>query len=300
MLNLNGRNFSTNNCAITGDSTKVASASVGGRTALTSSATSETISLDYRDWEVWRSCGPLAFTTDAVKTALLIDAWVCFPTLSLASGAAQNVLGTKIWNGASASGNNYCYLYLMVYYDGAAYTLQLKRVSATATDYVVLDTITAGTTYHRYTLYIFKDKVYTSKDMAAFTETAFTGSTMEGTLFPGKVTLGFFGGSVIAAWDALRVEPEEYDPATTAAVSRTNGNPDNGELVIIEKTALEGLITAGTAYALSVANGAFTEAATADKNYLIAKVLSDNDGGFAIKANKSAGGVWTPSNWSFA
>lgn len=177
--------------------------------------------------------------------------------------------------------------------------LYLVRQYGTVSESILLGTIAQGTTYHRYTAWIFRDKAYTSTDGAAPTANTYAGGVPTVPVYPDAVYLEWQGGVCVPAWDAFRLDIEEYDAGTDLGTSRTNGHQDNGTVFAIEKTALAGLISNGNAHAFSISNGAFDASAlTADKDYLLAKVLSDNMGGFSAKVNKSAAGAVTPSNWS--
>lgn len=298
MIRFSGRlwNVSVTN----GVSSTVVSQSVGGRTALTCTAASGLVRghLPHGMGGVHKSGGGVAMSTDAVNAALVWDCWLAFPTLTgLASGSWTTIAWETLWDGAQTSTG--IYLYLRVYYDGSAYHLHLVRVSGVTTETIDLGAVTQGTTFHRYTAWVLRDKIFHSTDGATPTEYACTGPVSTTTLYPDALWLEWQGGTCIPAWDACRVDIEEYDSGTTAGTSRTNGHQDNGTVFLVEKSALAGLISAGTAYALSITNGEFdASGVTADRDYLCCKVLSDNLGGFGVKLNKSAAGAVTPSNWS--
>lgn len=301
MIRFNGRVYKIK--VINGNAANVVSQSIGGRTAIACTATSGLTRgyLPHGMGGAHLSCGALSASTDVVKNALIIDAWLCFPTLAgLASGSWTTILWTAVWTGGGTpTPGTYFNIYVQVYFDGTTYHLYLVRKYGTVSEPTLLGTIAQGTTYHRITAWILTDKAYTSMDGADPTETAYAGGVPTVPVYPDALYLEWNGGTCSPAWDAFRMDLEEYDSGTAAGTSRTNGHQDNGTLFLIEKTALEALISAGTAYALSITNGTFdASAVTADKDYLAVKVLSDNLGGYGLKINKSAAGAVIRSNWS--
>lgn len=298
MLSISGAAYQSGMAGISGDSTKVVKATVGSRSALTCTATTGTHRAVWQTNAVCPSAGAIGTSTDTGARALAVDAWVAFSTLSISTGTVSDLLTWTISDpGWSTSSLRYCHL--SAYYDGAAYSLLLRSRLATETAYdtASLGTIAADSACHTVSLWIFRDKVYCAFDGGAVSSATFT-TAQTATVYPAFPSMVWTGGTCVAAWDALRMAVEEYPLSATAGTSVCNGHNDDGVLYLVEKTALAGLVTAGTAYELAIAAGAFSESATADKDYLCCKVGSDNNSGYGLKLNKSSGGAWTKSLWS--
>ena len=298
MLSVSGAAYQSGMAGISGTAASVVKATVGSRSALTCTAASGTHRAIWQANAVACSAGAIGTSTDTAARALAVDAWLALSTLSIASGAVSDVLTWTISDpGWSTSSLRYCHL--SAYYDGAAYSLLFRSRMATETAYdtVSLGTVAADSSYHTIHLWIFRDKVYYQVGTGTASSASFT-TAQTATVYAAFPSCVWTGGACIAAWDALRMAVEEYPLSATAGTSETNGHADDGVVYLVEKTALAGLVTAGTAYELTLTAGAFTEAAASDKDYLCCKVGSDNSSGYGVKLNKSAGGAWTKSAWS--
>ena len=294
MLIFSGAAYQAGMAGISPATTSVVKATVGSRSALTCTAGSGTYRAWWQNQATCPSAGVVGASTDVVPRALAVDAWLAFSTLSLASGATSDVLHLATTDAATSSAGTR-QMYLRAYYNGSAYRLVLQS----GVDSATLGTIAADSAYHTVSLWVFKDKVFHQFDSGTVGNATWT-AAQSGTIFPVYPVMIWTGGACIAAWDALRMAVEEYPLSATAGASETNGHADDGALYLIEKTALAGLVTAGTAYELAVTAGAFTESATANKDYLCCKVGSDNNSGYGVKLKKSAAGAWTKSAWSLS
>ena len=279
-------------------SANLVKATVGSRSALTCNAANGSHVGYWQLNQQYTAGGAVGTSTDTGARALAVDAWVAFSALSLGAGAYSDVLTWYTSDAATQHGQTRTAI-LSAHYSGSAYSLVLRTKLGTQTAYdtASLGTVAADSAYHTVSLWQFRDKIYYQFDGGAVGSLTYT-ATQTATVWPNFPTMTWAPTVCVAAWDALRMAVEEYPLSATAGTSVCNGHNDDGALYLIEKTALAGLVTAGTAYELAITAGAFTESATADKDYLCCKVGSDNNAGYGVKLNKSAGGAWTKSLWS--
>lgn len=293
MLVVNGQNF---NAAVqvgsrTGIIADFISASVGGRTCITYAGTTEgACALGWNGPDI--ANGSVSLSSDATLRPAVFDAAFCLPTLDLGTDHTEWIACPFVSNSGNSGG---IYPYLQVTVTGGAASLAMSWLWSGVTYTVALGTVTQGTTFYRVLLHIYRDKIKAWLDGVAASDLSLAGSAND-TLFPHTCTLYWrTPTSSLAAWDYLRFGVETVCYSATLGQSETNGHPDDGTLYLISKAALEAAIAAGTAYALPIADGAFTESAAAT-DYLASKVLSGNTGGQAVKLNKT-GSNWAKSDW---
>ena len=226
--------------------------------------------------------------------------WHCqirsaFKTMTVNDGSESTMFVPLLNGGSDIAGNTT--FSLVVKRAGSVYTLYARAVqNGTIYEHAVA-VVAVGTSQHTLDWWIFKDKHLTQWDGGAVTESSYGSDSTSLYLY----RLSFVQNTTALEWpfDAFWFGREEYSEATTIDRSTTNCAPDNGLLYVIEKAALDGLVTAGTAYEIAISDGDVdTSGVTVDKDYLVCKVLTGNNGGFSQKVNVSAGGVWTASEWS--
>lgn len=294
MLCVNGQNF---NAAVQvgsriGPIMDYASASVGGRTCIVFTGTTE--GACYLGWNYpEKVANTISLSSDSSLRPCILDAALCFPTLDATTDWFSNV-GFFFISDLGNSGG--IYLYLQAIMASGVCTLRL-RYSRAGTDYdLALGPVAQGTVFHRLLLHLYRDKAKIWWEGLAKSDLVFTNTSFD-SLFPHTVALLWpVPSKCKTAWDYIRFGEEDQSYTATLGQSETNGHPDNGTIYLVPKTVLQGLIAAGTAKALGVADGMFSVGAADDGDYLLSKVLADNDGGTALKLNKS-GPNWTVANW---
>lgn len=298
MLRTDGRNWQTGNAGITGEPSTILATTVGGRTVITSNTTTDKQTyLRFGIGMIDTQNGPVSASTASTPRALKLDWRGCLTTLNMIAGEYLTLVEMPVFGyNANTPGGGF-WSRLKVGKVGSDYHLYFCHSLADVAD---LGTVVQGTTFIHVTVWIMADKVHYSVNGSALNALTYTTEIATATAYPwSSVNVFFHGQKCIQAIDAMTVEVVEFDGEAVLGRSETNGHPDNAVLYIVQKSALAGLVTAGTALQVSVANGAFTQPTLADGDHLIVKVLGDNSGGTAVKVNAATGTV-TKSNWSLS
>lgn len=289
MLHLNGQRFSTSQFAGGIGSSYIESHSYGSRTAIGLAAAQTNGYGTFGMYARWTN------SITASDAARIYPArwfgYLVFETLDLTDGTNDDIMRLPI---TTASGSQVTIdLYLRVKNVSGTYTLYLRE--ELYDDELAIATVTEGTTYHKLELRIYLDKcavVYDGVSVGDLTygTEATTGYIWEKTLH--------FSSSLRWHLDDCWYGIQEADYSTSANRSTTNGNPDDATVYIIRKDTIETAIGAGEAYQFDVADGSWTPSVADGYDYLVAKVLDGNDGGFALKLNYTDSAGWVTNEWS--
>lgn len=288
MLHLNGQRFETTMLTA---GQYMESHSYGTRTAVGMAAAASTGYGTFGFYAKW-----LGSATASDAERIYPVRWVgqlAFETLDLAEGANQNIIRLTLTN---AAGNTVTLdLNIKVKCAAGVYTMYLRE--ELYDDELDIAVVTEGTTFHKLELRIYLDKCTVLYDGVSVGDLTY--STAAASAYIHEMTLSF-RESVRWHLDDCYYGLQESDYSTSANRSTTNGNPDDATVYIISKDALDAAITAGTAYQFDVADGSWTPVVTSDLDYLVAKVLDGNDGGFALKLNYSDSAGWVTNEWSIS
>ena len=219
--------------------------------------------------------------------------YLAFETLDLTDGSNAYIMRLPI---TTATGSQATIdLWLRVKRSGATYTLYLRE--ELYDDELEISAVTEGTTYHKLELRIYLDKCTVLYDGVSVGDLTYGTEATSGYMW--EMTLSF---SASLRWhlDDCWYGIQEADYSTAANRSTTNGNPDDATVYIIRKDTIETAIAAGEAYQFDVADGSWTPSVADGYDYLVAKVLDGNDGGFALKLNYTASAGWVTNEWSIS
>lgn len=293
MIQIDGQNFETlTQGSSVIDGGNIVSGAVGSRACVRYTGSSAGRIYLYPDGYSGRENGNLTAHDDADPKAGVFEAEFC---LEAVAGSAD-VDFAQFWcNGIAGSPVISCVLRASVAAGVATIYARYTYAGAGGTyASVELGTASAGA-FHRIRAEMYLDLARTWWDGAEKTEASYPSGTSR-QAYPYGVLLDFSGNAnALAAWNYLRLATERTSHTADIGISLTNGHPDNGTIYLISHAALDAAIAGGTAYALPVTDGAFSESA-ADGEYLLCKVLSDNSGGYGVKLARSSG-AWAASAW---
>ena len=232
--------------------------------------------------------GGNTLSTAGSLRALIFDGCAVFPVLETGTDFSDNICEIC---GSNAGNSAAIYALLNVVVSGGVASLYLHWDRGGTSFDVLLGTVAAPATFYRILIHMFRDKMKCWFNGSACDDIVYANWTNE-PLLANSVYLRWKNPARCrAAWDWLRygIAPVSYSAALGESV--TNGHPDNGNIWFIDRTALAGLVTGGQAHLCPVVDGSFTPPAV-DGEYLSAKVLTDNSGGYAEELTRT-GGIWT-------
>lgn len=238
--------------------------------------------------------GTISLSTATVKKAFVMEFEVAYSTLTN-SLTEQDVLYMR---SLDAGNSRSLAAKITAAYAGGSYTHKLYLQNLTENVSLSLGAIAGSTTYDKIVLHVFLDKVKSWVNGVAQTDLSLV--TPEGTLplYPDYVDLRWLDPAVCSpVFNWLRFGLQEVSYTTTIDKICINGKYPTGTLYAIEKTQLQGIIT-GDTKKIVVTDGAFTDTCTNNKDYLWVFVETGGTSGGAVKYNKSAGGVYTESNFT--
>lgn len=291
MLHINGQRFSSSQ--FSGGSTQgyIESHRYGSRTAIglmdAQTAAGGTFGL-YARW-----AGSITASDDARVYPARWFGYVAFETLDLADGANFRIMRLAISNQSGSWAT--LDLNIKVKRLGSTYTLYLRE--ELYDDELEIATVTEGTTYHKLELRIYLDKCTVLYDGVSIGDLTYSTEAESGYILDMTIS---FSSSLRWHLDDCWYGIQEADYSATANRSTTNGNPDDATIYIIRKDTIETAIAAGEAYQFDVADGSWTPSVADGYDYLVAKVLDGNDGGFALKLNYTDSAGWVTNEWSIS
>ena len=234
---------------------------------------------------------------DARKMACITRLRFATETLNLTAGDSQQI-ALIILSDYQDTSTSRIDVGVYVWNDGGTYKIRLYY-----TDYAAssewssfIGTVTAGTTFYKLELYAYLDKISAYLNDTWVED--YTIGTTKTDLRIGSLLLYYEDTHAVWHLDDGWMAHEEVDFSTAAGRSTTNGSPDDGKLYLIKTSVISDAITAGDAWELDIGDGSYTGAPTDEDDYLAAKVLDGNDGGFAVKLAYSASAGWVTSEWS--
>lgn len=294
MYSFSGQWYSSTQLENGFNTANIATAAYGSRTCLgLSGATSAWGQIGF----ALRPQPSVTASTAARKMAAIFRLRFATETLAVAAGSQQKIAMLQLTDYTETSGSRVD-AEVYVYNDGGTYKVKIyfNDYGGTPAWSGYLGTVTAGTTFYKLELYCYLNKVSCYWDDVFIEDVTYSAAKTDHRA--NSVYLYF--ENTLAVWhlDDMWVGHEEVDFSTAAGRSTTNGSPDDGTLYLIKSSVITAAIAAGDAWELAIGDGSYTGAPTDEDDYLVAKVLDGNDGGFALKLAYSASAGWVKSEWS--
>ena len=291
MLHINGQRFTASQFSGGYGQTYIESHTYGSRTAIGLND-AQTSAYGVFSFNRARWAGSITASDDARTYPARWFGYLAFETLDLTDGASDAIIRIVITNASDAMTLD---LNVRVKRSGSTYTLYL--LEDVYDDELEIATVTESTTYHKLELRIYLDKCTVLYDGVSVGDMTYSTEAESGYMWSMRLDY-----SAALRWhlDDCWYGIQEADYSATANRSTTNGNPDDATIYIIRKDTIETAIAAGEAYQFDVADGNWTPSVADGYDYLVAKVLDGNDGGFALKLNYTDSAGWVTNEWSIS